>query len=108
MQRYRAGLASMQRALELDPELPVAASLHLFMGRAWSELGEPAAAGHYERALRTEPRNPEALDHLAMARFGQRRYEDALALYRTLLEINLEIARTGLAEVRKLLNQSGQ
>ncbi len=145
MQRYRAGLASMQRALELDPELPVAASLHLFMGRAWAELGDTeAAAEQYQRALRIEPRNPEVLDHLAMARFGQRRYEDALALYRTLLEINpdnalthsnagaalyhldrpqealqsieraltldpdLEIARTGLAEVRKLLNQRGQ
>ena len=145
MQRYRAALASMQRALELDPELPVAASLHLFMGRAWAELGDTeAAAKHYERALRIEPRNPDALDHLAMARFGQRRYEHALALYRTLLEINpddalthsnagaalyhldrpqealqsieralaldpdLQIARTGLAEVRKLLNQPGQ
>ena len=77
-------------------------------------------------------------------RFGKRRYEDALALLRTLLEINtdnalthsnvgaallrlgrpqealqsieralaldpdLEIARMGLAEVRKLLNQPGQ
>ena len=145
MQRYRPGLESMWRALELDPELPVATSLHLFMGRAWAELGDTAtAAEQYERALRTEPRNPEALDHLAMARFGQRRYEDALALYRMLLEINpddalthsnagaalyhlgrpqealqsieralaldpdLEIARTGLAEVRKLLSQSGQ
>ena len=143
-QRYRAGLESMQRALELDPELPVAASLHLFMGRAWAELGDAeAAAEQYQRALRIEPRNPEALDHLAMTRFGQRRYEDALALYRTLLEIDpdsasthsnvgaalyhldrpqealpsieralaldpdLEIARTGLAEVRKILNQRG-
>ena len=103
-----------------------------------------AAAEQYERALRIEPRNQEALDHLAMARFGQRRYEDALALYRTLLEIDpdnalthsnagaallhlgrpqealqsieralaldpdLETARIGLAEVRKLLNQPGQ
>ena len=144
-QRYRAGLESMQRALELDPELPVAASLHLFMGHSWAALGDASvAAEHYARALRIEPRNPEVLDHLAMARFGQRRYEDALALYRTLLEINpdnalthsnagaallhlgrpqealqsieralamdpdLEIARIGLAEVRKLLNQRAQ
>ena len=135
----------MQRALELDPELPVAASLHLFMGRAQAELGDAAAAAEqYERALRIEPRNPEALDHLAMARFAQRRYADALALYRTLLEIDpdsalthsnagaalyhlgrprealqsieralaldpdLELARTGLAEVRKLLDRRGQ
>ena len=145
MQRFRAGLDSMQRALELDPELPVAASLHLFMGRAWAALGDAeAAAEQYERTLRIEPRNQDALDLLAMAHFGQRRYEDALALYRKLLEINpdsalthsnvgaallhlrrpqealqsieralaldpdLEIARTGLAEVRKLLNQRRQ
>ena len=112
------------------------------MGHAWAALeGAAAAAEQYERALRIEPRNQEALDHLALARFGQRRYEDALALYRTLLEINpdhalthsnvgaallrlgrprealqsieralaldpdLEIARIGLAEVRKLLDQ---
>ena len=144
-QRYHAGLESMQRALELDPALPVAASLHLFMDRAAAELGDAAAAAEqYERALRIEPRNPEALDHLAMARFGQRRYEDALALYRTLVEIDpddalvhsnlgaalyhlgrpeealqsieralaldpdLEMARTGLAEVRKVLRQRAQ
>ena len=94
-QRYRAGLESMRRALELDPELPVAASLHLFMGRAWAELGDAeAAAEQYERALRIEPRNPEALDHLAMTRFGQRRYEEALALYPTLLEIDPDSALT--------------
>ena len=145
MQRYRPGLESMQRALELDPELPAAASLHLFMGHAWARMGDAlAAAEQYERSLRIEPRNQEALDHLAGMRFGQRRYEDALALLRTLLEINpdnalthsnvgaallrlgrpqealqsieralaldpdLETARTGLAEVRKLLNQPGQ
>ena len=144
-QRYAAGVATMARALALDPALPVAGSLHLFMGRAWQELGDPAAAvQQYEQALRLDPRNSEALDHLAMARFGQRRYEEALALYRTLAEIDpdnalthsnlgaalyhlgrpeqalpsieralaldpdLEIARTGLAEVRKLLRQRGQ
>ena len=53
-----------------------------------------AAAEQYERALRIEPRNQEALDHLAPARFGQRPYEDALALYRTLLEINPDHALT--------------
>ena len=144
-QRYEAAVESMEQALALQPELPVAGSLHLFMGRAWQELGQPAAAvEQYQRALRIDPRNPEALDHLAMARFGQQRYEEALALYRTLAEINpdnalthsnlgatlyhlnrpeealrsieralaldpnLGIARTGLAEVRKLLRQREQ
>ena len=94
-QRYRAELESIQRALELDPELPAAAALHLLVGRAWGELGDSvAAAEQYERALGIEPGNPEALDHLAGARFGQRRFEDTLALYRVLLEINPDSALT--------------
>ena len=93
--RYAAGVETMAHALALDPALPVAGSLHLFMGRAWQELGDPAAAvAQYEQALRLEPRNSEALDHLAMARFGQRRYEEALALYRTLAEIDPDNALT--------------
>ena len=50
----------------------------LLMGRAWREMGDIAAAvEQYERSLRIEPRNVEALDHLARARFGQRRFEDS-------------------------------
>ena len=56
MQRYRTAMTSMQRALELDPELPVAALLHLFMARAWAKLGDAeAAAEQYERALALDP-----------------------------------------------------
>ena len=61
-------------------------------GPSWG-TGRPQSE-QFERALRIEPRHPEALDHLAMARFGQRRYEDALAMYRTLLEINPDNALT--------------
>ena len=94
-QHYAAGVESMMRALALDAELPVAGSLYLFMGRAAQELGDPAAAvAHLEQALRLEPRHPEVLDHLAMARFGQQRYAEALALYRTLAEVNPDNALT--------------
>ena len=40
------------------------------------------------------PRNPEVLDHLAWARFGEQRYEEALALYRTLAELDPDNALT--------------
>ena len=56
--RYAAGVESMAHALMQDPGLPEAGSLHL-MGRAWQELGDPAAAvEQYGQALRVTPRNP--------------------------------------------------
>ena len=45
------------------------------------------AAGHYERALRFHWRKPDTLARLAALRFRQKRYEEALALYRTVAEI---------------------
>ena len=44
--------------------------------------------------MEIEPGNPDALDHLAKARFEAGRYEEALALYRALLEIRPEGAQT--------------
>ena len=85
----------MERALALDPELPDAGSLHLFIGRSWQELGDRLAALQwYERAVRIDPLNPQALDLLAVAYFHEHRYEEALALYRTLEEISPDNART--------------
>ena len=41
--------------LELDPDLPVAVALHVFIGRTWAELGDAAAAAEQygQRATRT-------------------------------------------------------
>ena len=139
--RYEEALESLAQALTLQPDLSAAGSLHRLMGRAAHELERPGAAGHFERALQLEPRDAEALDYLAMLRFGEQRYEAALNLYETLVEISpgsaqthtnlgatlyhlgrpqeamrsferavvldpdLEIARTGLEEARKLLGQ---
>ena len=73
-----------ERALALNPELPAAGLLHEFIGRSWQELGDRSAALlHYERALRIDPLNPQALDLLALAYFRERRYEEALALHRS-------------------------
>lgn len=95
MRRFAAAVEAMERALALEPELPDAGSLHLFIGRAWQELGDPSAALRwYERAVRIDPLNPQALGVLAMAYFRERRYEEALARYRTLEEIRPDSART--------------
>ena len=53
-----------------------------------------AAVGYFERAVEIDPRNAEALDHLAMTRFEEKRYAEALELYRTLLEVQPESAQT--------------
>ena len=58
------------------------------MGRASAELGRTqAAAEHYARALAIDARNAQALDSFAVLRFRQQRYEQALGLYETLIEI---------------------
>ena len=64
------------------------------MGRAALELGRlEAAAGHFESAVRLDPRDPEALDHLALVRFRQQRYAAALELYERLLEVTPDTAQ---------------
>ena len=58
------------------------------MGLAAEALGRSeAAAQHYERAVELDPHDAEAVDLLAMVRFGQQRYPAALDLYRTLVEL---------------------
>ena len=93
-QRYAAAVDALERALDLEPELPDAGSLHVFIGRSWQELGDPSAALQwFERAVRIDPLNPKALEPLAMAYFQERRYEEALSLYRTLQEVRPDSAR---------------
>ena len=88
LERYEEVLASLTQAISLQSDLPMAARLHVLMGQASQELGRTkVAAEQYERALLVEPHNTEALDHLAFVRFGQKRYEEALGLYRTLIDI---------------------
>ena len=66
--RYAAAAEAMERALALEPELADASSLHVLIGRSWQELGDwLAALQWYERAMRIDPLDPKALDHLAMA-----------------------------------------
>ena len=85
----------MERALELELELPDAGSLHVLIGRSWQALGDwLAALQWYEHALSIDPLNPQALDLLAMAYVREQRYEEALALYRALEEISPDNAQT--------------
>ena len=86
LERYEEALESVARSISLRPESADGADRHVVMGRASLELGRmEAAAEHYERALKIDPGNVKALDSLALLRFGQQRYEDALGLYQTLV-----------------------
>lgn len=94
LERYDESLTALERALALQPNLPMAATLHRLQGRSAQALGRPEAAGLYERALETAPRDTESLNRLAMLHFGEERYEEALTRYRALLEILPEDAQT--------------
>ena len=54
---------------------------------------EAPAALHFERALQLDPRDRQALDHLALVHFRQRRYAMALELYRRLAEVTPDSAQ---------------
>ena len=83
LQRYEKALESLARAASLEMDPATAATSHFLAGRALKELGRmPEAAARFEQAIESDPNHAEALDHLALWRFQQRRYKDALDLYR--------------------------
>ena len=94
LERYAEAMEALARAATLQPDLPMAGSLHRLMGRAAQELGRADAADHFERAVQLDPRDADALDRLAMLRFGEQDYEAAFRLYGSLLEINPDNAQT--------------
>ena len=74
LQRHEEALRALERALALLPDRPDAGALHRLMGRA-------------AQALRLAADDAEAIDRLALVRFGQRRFEEALGPYRRLLAL---------------------
>ena len=93
--RYEAAIGALDRSLQLDPAQESAVVRLILMAKSMEKLGRAGAAvEHYERAVELEPGSAQALDHLASSRFGQKRYQEALSLYRTLLEVLPDNART--------------
>ena len=95
MERYDESLEAMNRALSLQPDIDMAGSLHGLAGQAAHHLNRPdEAARHYGAAIRRDPLDTESIDRLAMLRFGEQRYEAALALYQDLIELTPDSAQT--------------
>ena len=83
-ERYDEALASLERGISLGADASTAATAHYLAGRTLLGLGrDDEAAAHFERAIERDPDHAEALDHLALWRFGRQEYEQALALYRS-------------------------
>ena len=85
--RHAESLDAFESAMALLPELAEQAALHRSMGEAAMALGLAGAAEYFERALAVDALDYGSLDRLAMLRFNQELYEDALSLYASMLEL---------------------
>ena len=90
LKRYAEAVESLARSLLLQPESPAAADRHVAMGRAFLALGRTEAGEeHFGRALAVDADNAKGLDSLAVLRFQQQRYEEALRLYERLIDLGV-------------------
>ena len=82
LERYEEAIESLKRSIELHSIPPSATDRLILLGRASSELGRSEEAVQYhERAVELDPQNASALEHLAIVRYQEKHYEDALRLY---------------------------
>ena len=95
MERFEESLDAFDRALAAQPDLGAAGTLHSLAGQAAQHLDRiDEAAHHFAEAMRIDPRDNSSIDRLALIRFGQQRYQEALVLYRNLLELTPDSAQT--------------
>ena len=91
---YEAAIASLQRAVEINADFPPA---HAFLGFAqvfaahmgWVDKAESVPLGrqHAERAIVLDDRNPWGFSALGYAALMQRRTEEAIAAFRTAVNL---------------------
>ncbi len=83
LERYDEALESLTPALRQETDPGTLATAHYLAARTLVELDrKDEAAAQFERTLARDPNHVEALVYLAHLRFEQKRYEDALRLYR--------------------------
>lgn len=84
LELYDEAFETLTRAIRQEMDQGTAATAHYLAARTLLELDrKDEAAAQFERTLARAPNHAEALDYLAHLRFGQKKYEDALGLYRT-------------------------
>ncbi len=84
----RAAVDAFEDFLRTARDAELRAAAHLYLGRAWADLGEPSRAEPYlRRVVEQLPRSevqPEAAARLGALLLGAGRYGEALDLYRSL------------------------
>ena len=89
LERYGEALEPLTRALRQEMDPGTAATAHYLAARTLVELDrKDEAAAQFERTLERDPDHAEALVYLAHLRFEQKKYEDALGLYRAQENLN--------------------
>ena len=115
LHRYAEAIKPLNKALilikaapTLTSNLPTAGLLHALLGKASWGLGRLEAGDEYfRRALELDPHNMQTIEYVAAAHFRQKRYQETLDLYRTLLEIDPDRAATH-ADIGATLHFLGQ
>ena len=88
MGRYEEAVSSMKRVFELQPDFPMAPTLHYLTAQALQQIGRyDEAEEHYENVLLAAPNFKEGLSSLGGLMMTLERYEDAVSRYRALAEI---------------------
>ena len=118
LHRYAKAVAPLSKALtfveaapSLTPDLPTAESIHVQLGKAFQGLGRlQAGEAHFRQALQLDPYNMDALEQVAAAEFGRKRFQQALKLYRTQLEIEPDraIAHANIGATLHFLGRTGE
>ena len=93
--RYPEAVSSIKRALELQPDSPLAPTLHYLMGRALRGIGPPHDVQDQTSSSSTResgPGNAGTFFSRAEDLRGQKRYEESLKWYRDAIEANPDFA----------------
>ncbi len=86
--RYEEAIASISRALDLDPSLGIAGTLEMHLGQAWQHLGQlEHAERHFQAAIAIDPNDTQAIDRVGLLVYQQGRFADAARWYAQLAEL---------------------